>query len=188
MRLTALLFVPPRRAPYLNVEPLPFGRISTEDRELVQLKTVLESSPHVGMPPYSHLAVYSSPRVTLVHLAANTIPLGLRITGQEVPQLLVRLDDCLIILLLGFLEYLLHLLDFQLAGLHIIIQQDNVLGPSSLQVNLEHPGQLHNSLSMLPALYIQPLLLDNAEARNNMCKVFLGVPMGVDGHVEDGTI
>jgi hypothetical protein len=50
------------------------------------LQTVLESGPHAWMPPYSHLTVYSSPRVTLVHLAANTIPLGLQVTEQEIPQ------------------------------------------------------------------------------------------------------
>jgi hypothetical protein len=30
----------------LNVKPLPFGNISSEDRELMELKTVSESSPH----------------------------------------------------------------------------------------------------------------------------------------------
>jgi hypothetical protein len=30
----------------LYVEPLPFGSISSEYRELMQLKAVLESSPH----------------------------------------------------------------------------------------------------------------------------------------------
>jgi hypothetical protein len=70
----------------LNVEPLPFGCISSEDRELMQLKTVLESSPCAWMPPNGYLTIYSSPQVMLVHLVANAIPLGLQITGQEVPQ------------------------------------------------------------------------------------------------------
>ncbi len=29
-------------------------------------------------------------------------------------------------------------------------------------------------------------MLDDVEDCNDVCKVFLGVPMGVDGHVEDG--
>jgi hypothetical protein len=103
----------------LNVEPLPYSSVSTEDREFMQLKTVLESSPHAWTPPYGHLTVYYSPRVTLVHLAANTIPLGLQFTGQEVPQKLVRLDDCLVVLFLGFLEHLLGLLNLHLALLHV---------------------------------------------------------------------
>ncbi len=65
-------------------------------------------------------------------------------------------------LLLGFLEHLLSLLDFQLVGLHIIIQRDSALGPSSLQEILERLGQLYNSLSKLTALCIQPFLLDDA--------------------------
>jgi hypothetical protein len=61
------------------------------------------------------------PTSTLVHLMANTIPLGLRITGQEVLQLLVRLGDCLVVSLLGFLEHLLGLLNLHLAGLNVNI-------------------------------------------------------------------
>ncbi len=45
-----------------------------------------------------------------MHLAADAIPLGLRVTGQQVPQLLIRLGDCLVVSLLGFLEHLLGLL------------------------------------------------------------------------------
>ncbi len=105
----------------LNEEPLPFGWVRSEDGKLMQLKTVLESGPRARIPPYGHLTVYSSPRVTLLHLAANAIPLGLRITGKEVPQELVCLGNCLAVLILGFLEHLLGLLDLQLAGLHVII-------------------------------------------------------------------
>jgi hypothetical protein len=107
--------------PLLNVEPLPFCSISTEDREIMQLKTVLEGHPHAWTPPFGHLTIFSSPPVTLVHLAANVIPLGLQITGQEVPQLLLPLGDCLFVMLLGFLEHLLGLLDLHLAGLHVNI-------------------------------------------------------------------
>jgi hypothetical protein len=38
--------------PLLNVEPLPFGCISSKDRELMQLKTVSESSPRAWTSPY----------------------------------------------------------------------------------------------------------------------------------------
>jgi hypothetical protein len=61
----------------LDVEPLPFGSVSTEDRELLQLKTVLEGHPHAWMLLFGHYTIHSSPRVTLVHLAANAIPLRL---------------------------------------------------------------------------------------------------------------
>jgi hypothetical protein len=62
------------------------------------------------MPTFGHLTVYSSSQVLLVHLMADTIPLGQCVTGQEVPQLLVRLGGCLVVSLLGFLEHLLSLL------------------------------------------------------------------------------
>ncbi len=65
-----------------------------------------------------------------MHLAANTIPMGLRITRQEVPQLLVCLGGCLVVLLLGFLEHLLGLLNLHLVGLNIITRGDSVLGSS----------------------------------------------------------
>ncbi len=61
----------------LNVMPLPFGRVSSEDCELIQLKTVLESNPQTGTLPCGHLTIHSSPQVTLVHLVANLIILGL---------------------------------------------------------------------------------------------------------------
>jgi hypothetical protein len=84
----------------LNTEPLPLGCISTEDCELIQLKTVQEGRPCSQMPTFSHLTIYCSTRVTLVHLVADAIPLGLCITRQQVPQLLVRLGDCLVVSLL----------------------------------------------------------------------------------------
>jgi hypothetical protein len=90
----------------------------------MQLKTVLEGIPCAWTPPYGCLTIYSSPRVKLVHLVANAIPLDLQITGEEVPQLLIRLGSGLIVLLLGFLEHLLGLLSLHLAGLHINTQQD----------------------------------------------------------------
>jgi hypothetical protein len=43
----------------LDVVPLPFGRISSEDHELMQLKTVSESSPQRWMPSCSHLTIFT---------------------------------------------------------------------------------------------------------------------------------
>jgi hypothetical protein len=99
----------------LNVEPLSFGCISTVDCELMQLKTVQEGRPRLRTPTFGHLTIYCSPQVTLVHLPADAIPLGLCVAGQQVPQLLVRLGDCLVMSLLGFLEHLLGLLNLHLA-------------------------------------------------------------------------
>jgi hypothetical protein len=45
----------------LYVELLHFGSISIEDRELMQLETVLESSPQMRMPSYSNFTIYSCP-------------------------------------------------------------------------------------------------------------------------------
>ena len=73
----------------LNVEPLPFSSISTKECELMQLKTVQEGRLCLPMPTFGHLTVYCSPQVMLVHLAADTIPLGLCVAGQQVPQLLI---------------------------------------------------------------------------------------------------
>jgi hypothetical protein len=82
------------------------------------------------MPPFGHVTVYSSPQVTLVHLAANAIPLGLCITGHKVPQLLVCLGNCLVVSLLGFLDHQLGLLNLHLAGFLAHIRQDSVPGCS----------------------------------------------------------
>jgi hypothetical protein len=170
------------------VEPLPFGRVSTEDHELMQLKTVSEGHPRLRMPPFGHLTIHLSPQVMLVNLTANAIPLGLCIAGQEVPQLLVHLGDCLVVSLLGFLEHLLGLLNLHLVGLNINIHQDSVPGPSGFEEILQHLRLAHNSFSKLPTLRVQPLLLDDAEDCNNVRKVFLGVPMGVNGHIEVGIV
>ncbi len=103
----------------------------------------------------------------------------------EVPQKLIHLGDCLVVSLLGFLEHLLGMLNLQLAGLHVIIQQDGSPGPSSLQEILQGSSQLVNSLGQLPALCVESLLLDDG---NNVRKVFLSVPSGEDGHIKDGPI
>jgi hypothetical protein len=62
---------------------------------------------------------YCSQRVTLVHFAADAIPLGLCIARQQVPQLLIQLVNCLVVSLLGFLEHLLGLLNLHLSGCNI---------------------------------------------------------------------
>jgi hypothetical protein len=111
----------------LNVELLPFGCVSTKDRVLMQLKTVLEGRPRSWTPTLGHLTIYSSSQVTLVHLVEDAIPLGLCIAGQEVPHLLVRLGDCLVVSLLGILKHLLSLLNLHLVDLTINVHQDGVL-------------------------------------------------------------
>jgi hypothetical protein len=112
----------------------------------------------------------------LVHLVANAIPLGLKITGQEVPRLLVRLGDCLVVSLLGFMEHLLGLINLHLAGLNVNISQDSVPQPSSFKGILQHLRLSHYSPYKPPILCFQPLLLDDAEDCNNVHTVFLGVP------------
>ncbi len=62
----------------------------------------------------------------LVHLAADAIPLGLCVAGQQVPQLLIRLSDCLVVSLLGVLEHLLSLLNLHLAGHNVYRHRDGV--------------------------------------------------------------
>ncbi len=71
----------------------------------MQLETVQEGHPRLQMPTFGYLTVYCSSRVTFVHLAADAIPLGLCVTGQQVPQLLIQLGDCLVVSLLGLLEH-----------------------------------------------------------------------------------
>ncbi len=73
------------------------------------------------MPTLCHLTIYSSPQVVLMHLVADAIQLGMCVTRQEVPQLLVRLGVCLVVSLLGFLEHLLSLLNLHIAGCNINI-------------------------------------------------------------------
>jgi hypothetical protein len=72
-------------------------------------------------PSCGHLTIYFSPQVTLVHLAADPIPLGLRVTGQKVPQKLVRPGNSLLVSLHGFFDYLLGLNELQLAGLLVFL-------------------------------------------------------------------
>jgi hypothetical protein len=67
----------------------------------------------------------------LVHLAAYPIPLGLLVTGQEVPQKLIGLGNSLVMSLSGFFEHLLGVNDLHLAG-HLIFFGGCTLRPSWL--------------------------------------------------------
>ncbi len=172
----------------LNVELLPFGSISTKDRELMQLKTVQEGHPRLRMPTFGHLTVYCSPRVTLMHLAADAIPLALCIAGQQVPQLLVQLGDCLVVSLLGFLEHLGSLLHLYLAGRNINRCRDGVLRLHGFLEILQCLGPSCNSLGENSALLRQPSLFNHSEDCNYVRKVFLIVCTGVNRHAEVGCV
>jgi hypothetical protein len=119
-----------------------------------------------------------------VHFAADAISSGLCITGQQVPQLLVRLGYCLVVSLLGFLEHLNHLLNLHLAGLNINRRQDGVSRLRGFLEILECLEPSYNSLGEYPALLEQPLLLDYAKDCNNVHNVFLGVPPGENRDTE----
>jgi hypothetical protein len=124
----------------------------------------------------------------LVHLVADAISLGLCVTRQQVPQLLVRLGDCLVVSLLKFLEHLLSLLNLHLAGRNINAHQDGVSRFCGFLEILQCLLPLRNSLGKHPALLGQPLLINDTEDCNNVYKVFLDVPMGVNGHTEVGLV
>ncbi len=160
----------------LYVELLCFGCLSSEDRELVQFKTVSDCSPHMQTPSFGHLTIHSSPQVMLVYLTANANPLGLCITGQEVPQKLLHLGNSLAVSHLGILEHLLGMPDLQLASFQFIFG-GCTLGPNSLLEIVYCSGQLVNSLGQLPALHVESLLVDLMKDRNDMDKIFLVVPL-----------
>jgi hypothetical protein len=120
----------------------------------------------------------------LVHLAADMIPMGLCITRQQVPQLLVHLSYPLVVSLLGFLEHLNQLLNLYLAGLNINRRQDGVSRLHGFLEILEHLEPSYNSLGEYLALLEQPLLLNYAKDHNNVHKVCLVVPPGVNWDTE----
>jgi hypothetical protein len=92
----------------------------------------------------------------LMHLAADGILLGLRGTGQQVPQLLVRLGNCLVVSLLGFLEHLLGLLNLHLAGCNIYVCCNGALRTRGFSEILQCLRPFLNSLGKHPALLGQP--------------------------------
>ncbi len=124
----------------------------------------------------------------LVHLAADAIPLGLCVAGQQVSQLLIGLGDCLVVSLLGFLEHLTSLLNLHLAGRNIQRHQDGVPRLCSFLEILQCLGPSCNSLGKNLALLGQPLLFNHSEDCNDVREVFLIVPTGVNRHAEVGRI
>ncbi len=102
-----------------NIKLLLLSCVSTEDRELMQLKTVQEEHPRLRTPTFGNFTVYCSPRVVLVHLVADAIPLRLCVTRQQIPQLLIGLGDCLVVSILGLLEHLGSLLNLHLASRNV---------------------------------------------------------------------
>ncbi len=123
-----------------------------------------------------------------MYLAADVILLGLCVTGQQVPQLLVRLGNCIVVSLLGFLEHLLSLLNLHLAGRDVYRHKDGVLRLRGFLEILHSLGPSCNSLGETLALLGQPLLFNHSEDCNYVREVFLVVPTGVYGHAEVGRV
>ncbi len=124
----------------------------------------------------------------LVHLAADAIPLGLCVAGQQVPQLLIRLGNCLVMSLLGFLEHLLSLLNLHLAGCNVYRRREGVSRLRGFLEILQRLGPSYNSLGKNSALLGQPLLFNHLEDCNYVHKVFLIVPTGVNWHAKVGHV
>ncbi len=123
-----------------------------------------------------------------MHLMADTIPLGLCVAGQQVPQLLVQLGNCLVVSLLGFLEHLMSLLNLHLAGRNVHRRRDGVSRLCSFLEILQCLGPSCNSLGKNSALLGQPLLFYHSEDCNYVHEVILVVPTGVNGHAEVGRV
>jgi hypothetical protein len=90
--------------------------------------------------------------------------------------------------LLGFLEHLLSLLNLHLAGRNINACRDGFSRTRGFLEIVQCLRPPHNSLGKHPALLGQPFLIDYSEDCNNVCKVFLVVPTGVNGHTKVGLI
>ncbi len=123
-----------------------------------------------------------------MHLAADAIPLGLCVAGQQVPRLLIRLGDCLVMSLLGFLEHLISPLNLHLVGRNVYRSRDGVLRLRGFLEFLQCLGPSCNSLGENSSLLGQLLLFNHLEDCNYVRKVFLIVPMGVNGHAEVGCV
>ncbi len=139
----------------LYVEPLPFGCISSEDHELVQFTTVLESSPHAWMPFFGNFTTYSKPMSCTCASCDKCNPIGSARDRKGSSS-----EACtswhLGMLFLGFLEHLLGLLNLQLVSLHVVHGR---LRPSSLDKILQRSSQLIYNLGQLPALHVESLWL-----------------------------
>jgi hypothetical protein len=72
--------------------------------------------------------------------------------------------------LLGLLEYLFSLLNLYLAGRNINARQDGFLRTHSFLEFLQLIRPPHNSLGKHPALLGQPLLINDMEDCNDLCK------------------
>jgi hypothetical protein len=83
---------------------------------------------------------------------------------------------------------LLSLLNLHLAGRNIDGRQDGVSRFHGFLEILQCLGPSHNSLGKNLALLGQPLLFNHSEDCNNVSKVFLIDPTGVNGHAEVGRI
>jgi hypothetical protein len=124
----------------------------------------------------------------LVHLVADAIPLGLCVTGQQVPQLLIQLGNCLVVSLLGLLEHLGNLLNLHLASCNITRRQDGVSRLRGILETLQRLGTLWYSLGENPTLLGQPFLFHDAEDCNYMREVLLVVPTGEDKYADVGCV
>ncbi len=82
-----------------------------------------------------------------MHLTEDAIPLGLRTTGQEVPQLLVHLGHCLVVSLLKILEQLLGLLNLHLAGLKSMFVETVSQDLAATRRFLNTPDRLSTALA-----------------------------------------
>jgi hypothetical protein len=123
-----------------------------------------------------------------MHLAADAIPLGLRVTGQQVPQLLVQLGDCLVVSSLGLLEHLGSLLNLHLASHSVNRRRDGALRLRGFLEILQRRLPFCNSLGIHATLLLQYFLLDDTEDRNYVCNVFLIVPTGEDRNADVGVV
>jgi hypothetical protein len=86
--------------------------------------------------------------------------------------------------LLGFLEHLLSLLNLHLAGCNINVHRDGFLKICGFLEILQCLRPPYNSLGEHPTLLGQPLLVNDLEDCNNVCKVFLSVSTGVKRHTK----
>jgi hypothetical protein len=119
----------------------------------------------------------------LLHIVANTIPLGLQITRQEVPQLLIHLGNCLVVQLLGFLEHLLGLLELQPRASMSLSNKTVTFDPAASRRFFSVLDYFTTAFPSFPHWASSPFCLMMLAMT---CA--LSAPMEVDGHVETGII
>ncbi len=83
--LDKLAYTSPHGLAYslLDVVPLPFGSVRGKHRELMQLDTIGKGLVTLNSASLVFLPVWTSPRVTLVHLFDDAIPLGLWVPASK---------------------------------------------------------------------------------------------------------